>query len=150
MVEHEAGMAAGGAGIGTIVDVLFRTPTHADESDDDVVSVGIDRVVAQGDAWRGCRLPQNGGVGIDVQVASQGDDASNVEDHNLPVGAFDSLPERACSAIVQVGHVHNLSSASTCCESPVPLGSGKCRSLCKGGYADESCSYDQKEMFHKG
>ena len=80
-------------GISTIVDVLLLTTANADETHDDVITVGVNGVVAQGDAWRRGRLSLDSGVGTDVDIALQGDDATHIEDHYLLVTAADGLAE---------------------------------------------------------
>ena len=68
MVDNDSREMAGGAGIGTIVDILFRATSHANIAYHDVVSIRIDCVVTQRDAWSGGRLSQYGGVGADIEI----------------------------------------------------------------------------------
>ena len=48
-----------------------------------VIAVGIDSIVAQGNARCRCRLTHNGGVGTDVHIAPQGDNATHIEDDDF-------------------------------------------------------------------
>ena len=58
-------------------------PSEAYEANDDLIAVGVDGIVAQGDAGVGCCLSCNRGVGRNVEALGQGYDACHVEDDGL-------------------------------------------------------------------
>ena len=83
MVNHDTGEVTCCRGIGAIVDIFFLTSAETHVTDDDVIAIGIDRIVAQGNARGRSGLTENGGVGSNVQVAPEGNDTSYIEDDNL-------------------------------------------------------------------
>ena len=69
MVDHDACIVAGRRCIGTIVDILLLTTTGTNIAHDDVVAIGINGVIAKGNAWRWSRLTKDGCIGANVDIA---------------------------------------------------------------------------------
>ena len=83
MVNYDACEVTGRRSIGTVVDILLLTSAEAQISDNDIIAVGVDGIVAQRDAWGWSRLSKDGGIGTNIEIALECDDASHVEDDNL-------------------------------------------------------------------
>ena len=93
-------------------------------------------IIAQGDAWRGSSLSEDGDDVCYLQVRLQGDDARHIEDDDS-VARLDSLSERSCSAVVEIRYVIDFTASSSSNKSTMAFGSWESRSLCDGRYADE-------------
>ena len=99
---------------------------------DHVGRVDADTVVRNGDpfAWRG--LARDGDVSVGkVQVRREADRAADVEyDRPRPIErGGESVAQRACAQIVEIGYVIHVSTAPAGSKASFPFGSGKCRQL---------------------
>ena len=123
--------------VSTIVYILLLSTTYSDKSHDDIVTVWIYGVISQCDAWGRSRLSFNGGVCTDVDVTFQGNYATHIEYDNLFGRATHSLSERACTRIVEIGYVDNVSATSSGSISTVSFRSRESRGLRLGKKTDE-------------
>lgn len=110
MVEDDAGLVALPGSIRTVIDILLLSAAYAEETDD-VVVARLNGVISEGDARRWGSLSEDGDVVTYLELRLQGDDASHIEDDDS-LSRFDSLSERTCSAVIEIGYVYYFSASS--------------------------------------
>ena len=93
-----------------------------------------DSVAVDGDSLARGGLPGNGEVVLEHQSAGDVDNSRNVEDDDS-VGLADGVAERACAAVVEVGHVVDFTSAPACGEAAPALRPGERQLLRADTYA---------------
>ena len=132
MIKDDTRPVACPGGIGTVVDVLLLTTTAADEAHHDIIAVIPQRVISQGDA-RGRRgLAENSGVGTDTDIALQGNNTTDIEDHNLLITATDGLAEGSVTRVIKIRNMDDFSITSTRNVTSVTFGTREGGSLCLG------------------
>ena len=138
VVEDDAGLVALPWSISSVVDVLLLSTANADETDD-VVATRLNRIIAQGDAWRRGCLSENCDVVCEFEVRLQRNHTSHIEDDDL-IARLDCLSERAGSAVIEIRYVYDFAASTTRYVSSVTFGSRKGRGLRHGCCADERSS----------
>ena len=131
MVEDDAGLVALPGSIRTVIDILLLSAAYAEETDD-VVVARLNGVISEGDARRWGSLSEDGDVVTYLELRLQGDDASHIEDDDS-LSRFDSLSERTCSAVIEIGYVYYFSASSAGYVSSVTFCARKGWSLCQRG-----------------
>lgn len=131
MVEDDAGLVALPGSIRTVIDILLLSAAYAEETDD-VVVARLNGVISEGDARRWGSLSEDGDVVTYLELRLQGDDASHIEDDDS-LSRFDSLSERTCSAVIEIGYVYYFSTSSAGYISSVTFCARKGWSLCQRG-----------------
>ena len=138
VVENHAFLMTGPDGIGTVVDILLLTTTETDETDDDIIGIGTDGIITDGDARTRSCLALDSSVGTNLKVGLERNDTGYIEDDNLLLTATDGSTQRAVAGIIEISDMDNLTATTTGNVTAVTLGTGEGRSL-SHCYTTDSC-----------